>query len=52
MAITAHAATLSEGKFPFGSVPVLEVDKGDGSAPETYAQSVGILRYVGRLGGE
>ena len=34
------------GKYPFGSVPVLEVDG------VTYAQSVGILRYVGRLGGE
>ncbi|KAM3574262.1 hypothetical protein VYU27_003827 [Nannochloropsis oceanica] len=33
----------SEGKYPFGSVPVLEVDG------VVYAQSVGILRYVGRL---
>lgn len=35
----------AEGKYPFGSVPVLIVDD------VTYAQSVGILRYVGRLGG-
>lgn len=37
--------TNTAGKYPFGSVPVLEVDG------VTYAQSVGILRYVGRLGG-
>jgi len=35
----------AEGKYPFGSVPVLEVDG------VVYAQSVGILRFVGRLGG-
>ncbi len=37
--------TITEGKYPFGSVPVLEVDG------VIYAQSVGILRYVGRVGG-
>lgn len=41
---STHLQT-QEGKYPFGSVPVLEVDG------VTYAQSVGILRYVGRLGG-
>eukprot|EP01005_Ploeotia_sp_CARIB1_P001574 NODE_493_length_790_cov_307.309201_g484_i0.p1 GENE.NODE_493_length_790_cov_307.309201_g484_i0~~NODE_493_length_790_cov_307.309201_g484_i0.p1 ORF type:complete len:222 (+),score=79.06 NODE_493_length_790_cov_307.309201_g484_i0:53-667(+) len=32
-----------EGKFPFGSVPVLEVNG------KTYAQSTSLLRYAGKL---
>lgn len=40
-----HNTERTAGKFPFGAVPVLEVNG------VTYAQSVGLLRYCGRLGG-
>ena len=37
----------SNGELPFSQVPVLRIDDGDGSLPQSYGQTTAILRWAG-----